>query len=41
MMNVWFWAFEHEEAMVVHELLPSVKMEECGDVFAGFIVDKL
>ena len=35
------WAFEEEEAVVVDGGFAGVEMDECGYVFAGFVVDEL
>lgn len=41
MVDVTLGALEHEEAMVIHELLAAVKMHECGDVRTIGVVDEL
>lgn len=40
-MHMRLRALEHEEAMVVYQLLSPIQMHECGDVFAVFVVDEL
>ena len=40
-MHMRFRALEHEEAVVIYQLLSPVQMHEYGDVFAVFIVDEL
>lgn len=40
-VDVTLGALEHEEAVVVHEFLATVKMHECGDVRTIGVVDEL
>lgn len=41
MMDVRFGTLKEEKAVVIHQFLPTVEMEERGDVVVVGVVDKL